>query len=416
MDTTTDFRKQRGQAIAECAHLERRGSVWFVPSQTSGGKYWVDLADVSGPTCTCADFELRGMPCKHVYAVQYRMRQFENADGSTTTERTVTVTQTTPKKPTYKQAWPAYNRAQTNEKDKFRTLLADLCRPFNDDAPRKRGQTPLPLGDALFACCFKVYSGLSGRRFACDLREAVERGHIGKAPHYNSIFNYLENPNLTGILRALVTQTALPLKAVEMDFACDSSGFMTSRFIKWFDQKYGAERKKAEWVKCHLMCGVKTNVVTAVEIHDMHAADSPIMPALVDATALNFRIREVSADKGYTGNPNHEAVAKHGGTPFIAFRDNTTAKGGGLFETMFHFFSLNRAEFLQHYHKRSNVESTFSMIKAKFGDSVRSKTDVAMKNEVLAKIVCHNIVCVIHELYEAGLEPVFWGQTVPASA
>ena len=48
---------------------------------------------------------------------------------------------------------------------------------------------------------------------------------------------------------------------------------------------------------------------------------------------------------------------------------------------MFHFFSLNRDEFLRHYHKRSNVESTFSMIKAKFGDSVRSKTDVAMKNE-----------------------------------
>ncbi len=53
------------------------------------------------------------------------------------------------------------------------------------------------------------------------------------------------------------------------------------------------------------------------------------------------------------------------------------------------------------------------MIKAKFGDSVRSKTDVAMKNEVIAKMVCHDIVCVIHELYEAGLEPQFWGQAVP---
>jgi len=53
--------------------------------------------------------------------------------------------------------------------------------------------------------------------------------------------------------------------------------------------------------------------------------------------------------------------------------------------------NFNRAEFLQHYHKRSNVESTFSMIEAKFCDHVRSKTDVAMVNEVLCKIVCHNI-------------------------
>jgi hypothetical protein len=49
------------------------------------------------------------------------------------------------------------------------------------------------------------------------------------------------------------------------------------------------------------MCGVKTNVVTAVEIHDMNAADAPQLPALVDVTAKNFTIREVSADKGYTG-------------------------------------------------------------------------------------------------------------------
>src|SRR5256885_3762068 len=54
----------------------------------------------------------------------------------------------------------------------------------------------------------------------------------------------------------------------------------------------------------------------------------------------------------------------------------------------FHFFWLHRAEFLQHYHPRSMVESTFSMVKRKFGDSVRPKNDQAIKNEVLSKIVC----------------------------
>src|ERR671924_1861732 len=61
-----------------------------------------------------------------------------------------------------------------------------------------------------------------------------------------------------------------------------------------------------------------------------------------------------------------------------------------------------------HYHKRSNVESTFSMIKAKFRDHVRSKTDAAMRNEVLYKILCHNICCVIQAMYELGIEPTFW--------
>jgi transposase len=79
---------------------------------------------------------------------------------------------------------------------------------------------------------------------------------------------------------------------------------------------------------------------------------------------------------------------------------------------MYHYYSFRRGEFLVHYHKRSNVESTFSMIKAKFRDHVRSKTDVAMTNEVLAKILCHNICCVIQSMYELGIEPAFWERPV----
>ena len=55
-------------------------------------------------------------------------------------------------------------------------------------------------------------------------------------------------------------------------------------------------------------------------------------------------------------------------------------------------------DFLERYHKRSNVETTFSMIKRKFGDSLRSKSDVAMTNEVLAKVLCHNLAVLIHEM------------------
>ena len=80
---------------------------------------------------------------------------------------------------------------------------------------------------------------------------------------------------------------------------------------------------------------------------------------------------------------------------------------------MFGYFTYRRDEFLAHYHKRSNVETTFSMIKRKFGDFVRSKTDVAMVNEVLCKVLAHNLVVLIHEVYELGVEPAFWGPDGP---
>jgi hypothetical protein len=109
-------------------------------------------------------------------------------------------------------------------------------------------------------------------------------------------------------VRALITESSLPLKSVEVDFACDSSGFTTSRFHRWFDHKYGAVRQQHEWVKVHLMCGVRTNIVTAVEIKDKDASDTKLLPALVDATAENFTLREVSADKGYGSLRNYKAI------------------------------------------------------------------------------------------------------------
>jgi hypothetical protein len=44
------------------------------------------------------------------------------------------------------------------------------------------------------------------------------------------------------------------------------------------------------------MCGVKTNIVTTVEIHERHANDSKVLPALATTTAHNFTMTEVSAD------------------------------------------------------------------------------------------------------------------------
>ena len=80
---------------------------------------------------------------------------------------------------------------------------------------------------------------------------------------------------------------------------------------------------------------------------------------------------------------------------------------------MFGYFQFRRQEFLGHYHQRSNVESTISMVKAKFLDAVRSKTDTAMKNEVLCKFLCHNIDVVHQAIIELGIDGTFWPEKEP---
>jgi transposase len=80
-------------------------------------------------------------------------------------------------------------------------------------------------------------------------------------------------------------------------------------------------------------------------------------------------------------------VASVEAVPFISFASHHRGNGGGMWEKMYHYFQFKHTEFLQHYHKRRNVESTFSMMKREFGDGLRSKTDVAMVNESLCNIL-----------------------------
>ena len=402
-----DGREQRGIEIAARSKVVRRDAGWSVPSQSGTGSYTVSDVAADAPRCTCPDFMLRIEPCKHIFAVRIVIQRELQFDGETVTE-TVSVTKTV--KRTYRQNWPAYNAAQTNEKDKFMVLLRDLCGGLPEPV-QKRGRPRIALSDAVFTAVMKVYTTASARRSMCDLREAHERGFIGKLPCHNSVLNALENADLAPILRSLITESSRPLKAVEIDFAVDSSGFTTSRFESWFDHKYGAPRRQHTWVKAHIMCGTKTNVVTAIEIYDRNAADTRQLPALVETTARTFAIGEVSADKAYGSIRNADAIARAGGTPFIALKEwNTGRHGFGAWEKMFGYFTYRRDEFMAHYHKRSNVETTFSMIKRKFGDSLRSKTDTAQVNETLAKVLCHNLVVLIHEMYELGIDPVFWNE------
>ncbi len=391
-------------AVAKITKWEQ--GKWRVPSQTTSTKrYTVDPSE-QAPRCDCPDFEMRGCACKHVFAVRYVMQRELFADGSERVTQTVEITQAVRR--TYPQNWPAYNAAQTSEKRQFLVLLADLCARVENPGQRI-GRPRIPLSDGLFAAIFKVYSTVSGRRFMCDLADAKDRGHITRLPHYNSLFRVLEDPAVTPILRQMVEVAALPLKAVEENFAADSSGFTSSRFVRWYDHKYGRESRERTWVKCHIMCGTKTNVVTAIEIADRNAGDSTMMPLLLNTTSKNFTLREVSADAGYISRINAQTIAAHGATPFIAFRSNIGAKpeDSSVWRKMYHLFHYHRDEFLAHYHRRSNVESTFSMIKAKFRDHLRSKTDVAMVNECFAKFVCHNICCVIQAMHELGIAPTF---------
>ena len=167
---------------------------------------------------------------------------------------------------------------------------------------------------------------------------------------------------------------------------------------------------KGQWLKAHIMCGCRTNIVTSIEVTDGEAGDSPRFRPLVEATAENFVMDTVTADKAYSSDKNLKLVLVKGAQPYIPFKAGSNATGksqSSVWKRLFHLYMYNQEWFMQHYHQRSNVETTFSMIKRKFGEKLRSKTRTAQVNELLCKVLCHNLVCLVHSMYELGVDVDF---------
>ncbi len=395
-------REQRGKLIFQGGQIARKNNHWVVSSQTSLKSYKVRFKDHK-PKCNCPDCQLRKNKCKHIYAVEFYIKRQIDKEGK--------ITETKGIKITYRQDWKAYNKSQTSEKLVLMKLLKDLCE--NVEQPQyKFGRPTLPFADMLFGSVMKVYTGFSFRRFMSDMEIAREMRLIDKVPCYSSLSNFMNREEVRSILEQLITLSSLPLKEIEKDFAVDSSGFSTSRYARWFDYKWGKERKYKVWIKAHLISGVKTNIITGVKITEGHKADSPQLAELVRKTSENFSVSEVSGDKAYSSRNNLKIIQEVGATPFIPFKKSVSGKRVknhtlGIWGKMYHYFMYKHDEFLEHYHKRSNSETVFHMIKTKFRGDIKSKKQTAQFNEMLIKVLCHNICVVIQEVNELGVKAEF---------
>lgn len=394
-------RKERGTLLAQNHEdqITRTTEGFTVPSQTSDKKYTVEIGKEKD--CTCPDHRERESKCKHIWAVELTVTRKVDQDGNVVEKKEI--------KKTTKQNWTAYNAAQTNESRIFMDLLADLTETV-EQPEQGNGRPSKPLSDMLFLSCLKTYTGFSLRRFESLMDIAEERNHVDETCAYNTISHYMNKEELTPILHELIEKSAAPLTAVETEFGVDSSGFSTSTFGKFCEFKHDEGKEVRKWVKTHIMSGVNTNIVTGVELNMNHEeADPTQFQPLLEKTAEQFDVDMVAADKAYSSREIHDIVAELGAEAYIPFKSDTSGKAGGsqAWKQMYHKFQYEAHEFWPEYKKRNNVETTFHRVKSKFDEDVNSKKEVAQKNEVLLKILCHNIAVVIQEVHELGITAEF---------
>lgn len=403
-----DRRTLRALELAATMRLEPTNGRWLVPSQSGKGRYVVTVGE-NGFRCTCEDWLERREDCKHCLAIQFSIRR-ENSGEPLSFGELVPRSQ--------HRDWKSYTESQKREGDLFPVLLADLCR-FAPQPAYTTGRPPLSMADLAFATVQRAYDRLSVRRFDSAMRAAERRGHVDSAPSIQSIWRYIRTEGLTAVLQRLTTVSALALEPYEDYVAPDATGFGVPQMEPWFDAKQGRERTRRVYVKLHAFTGTKTCIVMAAVVTPRWKADTSHLQELLDSTDPHFPLagKTLVADKGYSSRTNAAAVTTLGAKPLIMFRDNTVEPDlGTAWADMWQWFTTDRQAALDEYHRRSNVESAFSGIKARFGAELRGKTFTTQANEVLSKVLAWNICVRIRMHYELGAPLGFEPVEAPAIA
>jgi transposase len=285
----------------------------------------------------------------------------------------------------------------------FYELLNELCKLI-PEMPKGNGRPPIPLRDLFFMSALKLYCNFSLRKIHCDLKEAEGCGYIKKAGHFNRISDFFNSNYTYDLLTKFLTISAMPLKQLEDDFSMDASGFGSYEKDRWVRVRFN-ESKRVEWrkyLKGHVLIGTKTNIICSAEITNGNFSDVKQAPRLLEQANNNFDMKRISADKGYSSQKVFQLIDSIGATPFIVFKNNSNPSENSpkIWQKMYRYFEKNKDNFMKFYHRRSNVETTFSMIKLRLGEFLKCKNYEAQRNELLMKFVVHNITCLVSEIFE----------------
>ncbi len=318
------------------------------------------------------------------------------------------------KRRTYPQKWHFYYQASRTEKLMFFRIIKDAVDYLDIEAKYKgTGRPPANIKDIVKALCIKGYCGLSSWRIESELKLAQTFGIINKVYKRSALNNYLNNKYVVEILKELLKTIAEPLQEIEETVAIDATGMASSYGKKRWVEVRLTHRLRKDFAKLHIISGVKSNIIFSADVTEGTSSDSPHLKELLEE--LRFKPREFVADAGYISKDNVIAISDKGIKPFIMPRKNITGQRGGSasWRYLIRLWKENKEIFLMHYHARSNVESTFSMLKRKFGDYVRAKNIIGQTADILSKVVCLNAVILSEAMLEYGIRTRFQNDGFP---
>ena len=282
----------------------------------------------------------------------------------------------------------------------------DILEPPKDT---QRGRKPIPFKERIFYLVDQVNTGKADLEYEGMMGEIVRQGYTSAPCRCTSLSKYANDSALPIFFDRLIEHSARAMNRYEHIFAIDATGFNCTTKNDYYAQKHH-RKKESDWCDTHVICGVNSNIITAATVHHKYTSDEldEVIP-LLEKTRRIFAIDYLLGDGGYMSEEKMEQVSSECSVRMVfPIKDNTLAYSPSRGVAWNENVRLNLSEIWNDiYHPRSNVETVFSSIKKRIGETVHAHGEIARINEVYCKLVVHNLYVLIVYYFVAKICPPF---------